>query len=150
MLQPTSATVQLGQPCNVVVQVGTAGEPDPETGTVTFTPSTTVPTVSVNSPASGVSYTASAGQVVMTGVPDVIPNTTWHWLDSAYKKLSGSVAPTPGSYSKITAVDSPPTVPANTSYTYTIAGEPFTLIVSMPSYNPVSAKLKTLLASVTK
>ena len=148
MLQPSSATVTLGQSFNLTIQVGEPGDPDPETGLPTFVPSTSVPSVATTSTDTGTSYTAGAGQVTISGTPDVIPNTTWHWLDNSGAQLSGPKAPATGTYSKITAVDSPPSLPGSTTYTYTIQGQPFTLTVQMTSYDPVPAKLKSLLSTV--
>lgn len=148
MLQPSSATVTLGQAFSLIVQVGEQGAPDPETGQSTFTPITSVPSVATTTTDTGTSYSASTGQVTISGTPDVIPNTTWHWLDNTGAQLSGPKAPATGTYSKITGVDSPPSLPGTTSYTYTIQGQPFTLTVQMTSYDPVPAKLKSLLSTV--
>ena len=149
MLQPSSATVTLGQAFSLSVQVGTQSAPNPETGQSSFTLITSVPSVSTTTVDTGTSYTTSVGQVSISGTPEVIPNTSWRWLDNTGAQLSGPRAPAANTYSKITGVDSPPSLPGTTSYTYTIQGEPFTLTVQMTSYDPVPAKLKSLLATVT-
>jgi hypothetical protein len=142
-LSITSTSITVGQSFSVSITVySSTGDPEPVISIID-----TIPSVNILDPDPGVTYTTSVGQVVISGTPLDYPGTSWTWLDTTGALLSSTHLPT--DYSKIIKVESPPSLPGVNNYVYTIEGLTFTLTVTLPNYNPVQSKLKSLLETVS-
>jgi hypothetical protein len=140
MLSITSETITFGAPFTTTITVQSVDSQQQ------ITKSTTIPVVVASIVDPGVKIAVSSGTVVLSGAYKSIIPVTWHWLNNAMLEQTSKTAPEPGTYSKITGVDSPGSLSADC--VYTIDGETFTQTVTIPSYNTISDLLKSLLASV--
>lgn len=144
MLTPSSATQVFGETFSITITVSSS-EPGatPEDPPVE-TPSTEVPTVtrSFNDP--GVTVTAAAGSVTISGKYTSILPTTWKWLDLSGAEKTGVAPPAVGTYSKIFQMDAPPALTAQC--VYTIGGEQFVHTVTLVTYDTLKNTLLDLLS----
>lgn len=150
MIDSTAATVSLSTPFSVTLTItsdsGASGADGGSSGTVTDVP---IVTSSLNDP--GVTVTPGPGTVTIAGKYIAAIKTKWHWLDLSLQQQSGDTPPAIGSFSKITAVDSPTSLTNTVVYTITSSAgtDTFTHTVTLGSYSKISDLLKSLLASVT-
>jgi hypothetical protein len=145
MLSITEADVVFGTQFTQIITVF-AEETDPETGEVTNIPSTTVPVITKSFNDPGVTVILEVGQVTISGTYRSIIAISWEYIDLNDVVQSTNSTPTPGTFNKITKVDSPSNLTEDCIYT--IDGETFTHHVSIPSYTVIADTLKTLLATI--
>jgi hypothetical protein len=142
MITPASGTVTLTQPFSVTITVTV----DSDGSAVTD-----IPTVTANKSDPGVKIVTAPGTVTLSGAYTSVLPVTWHWIDSNLVQHTATSPPAPGSYKKITGVDSPTSLTVDVSYTITTpqTSDTYTETVTLGSYSTVADLLKTLLASTS-
>lgn len=145
MISITQATVPFASQFTQVITVYSTIVD--ETGTETQVQSTTVPVITKSFDDPGVTVTATAGQVTISGMYRKIIVTNWQYINKQGAIVQSQVTPALGSYRMITKVDSPSKL--KETCVYTIDGETFTHTVDMGSYTVVANTLKSLLAAVS-
>lgn len=145
MLVPSEATVVYATEFHQVIEVFDEVS-DPETGASSLVPTSAIPSVSASFTDKGIVITPSAGRVTISGKYITSHNISWQYLDLTGAVKTSDTPPEPGTFSKITKVDSPPRLIE--TCVYTIAGQTFTHTITIVSYDPIANTLKSLLAEV--
>jgi hypothetical protein len=145
MLSVTAATIAPATQFTLVISVFNTSV-DPDTGSMTSSPSTSVPSVTASFTDPGITITPAVGQVTISGMYKTIIQTTWTYLSLTGASVTSPQAPDVGTFKTITKVDSPPNL--KEVCTYSIGSDTFAHTVDLGSYSGIGSLLKSLLATV--
>ena len=136
MLIPPLAVQEFNKEFSITINVLTGVAPF-------LVPLPVEPEVSVVEKDPGIIITKNDGSATISGKYTAILKTTWTWLDNNFVSHTTDYAPLEGTYSKITAVSTPPVVQKDCIYT--INGETFTHTVTIITYDRLKDEMKALL-----